>query len=572
MKKKTFSCIAIIFLLLSSAVIAQTTLKPSFGDGTIGNPYRVTTWENLQWITATGTLDGFTEQQRRSSYYLQVRDISFPADVNTWDGGKGWTPIYSFNGVYDGGWHTISGLYINRPDDIYQALFARLETNARLKNLGVIDGSVVGKSYVGGLFSYVWDSDVIIENCYSSVIVTGKDTVYSTIGGFGGFANGGVIKNCYSTGNVISYGKCAGGFIGSIQGTATIQDCFSRGNVTRSAGTETMSYAGFIGWFPRGTISNSYSTGAVIYQGATNPTDRGFAGYVGASYTMTNCFWDSQTSGQATTYGTATAKTTANMKTNTTFTGASWNFTDIWAIDAGKNDGYPYLQWQDTYSIAYNNVEGATHYNPVKFNATSLPLTLLEATKTGCAFVAWYDNASFTGDSITQISTIGNKALYAKFDTINYDITYNTNGGTHLNPATFNIGDLPLTLLEATKTDYAFIAWYDNAIYTGDSITQISTIGNKTLYAKFISIASVNDAENDRSKIFPNPTKGIVNIELSGNIIQKLTISDITGKQLVLKTDLSECETIDLFNFDNGVYIITIQTDKQVITKKIIKE
>jgi len=57
--------------------------------------------------------------------------------------------------------------------------------------------------------------------------------------------------------------------------------------------------------------------------------------------TITNCFWDTETSGQATSDG-GTGKTTAEMKTQSTFTDAGWDFTTpIWTIQAEINDGYP---------------------------------------------------------------------------------------------------------------------------------------------------------------------------------------------------------------------------------------
>jgi len=156
--------------------------------------------------------------------------------------------------------------------------------------------------------------------------------------------------------------------------------------------------------------------------------------------------------------------------------------------------------------------------------------------------------------------------------TTNYNITYNADGGTHSNPATFTVSDLPLTLTAAGKTGYTFDGWFDNAGFTGSAITQISTAGDITLWAKFTIIVGVSEITKDFGKIFPNPTSGIVNIESMYINIQKLVISDLSGKQLIIKTDLQKTETIDLSGFSNGVYLITIRTDKELITRKIVKE
>lgn len=173
---------------------------------------------------------------------------------------------------------------------------------------------------------------------------------------------------------------------------------------------------------------------------------------------------------------------------------------------------------------------------------------------------------------VTNISTIGNKTLYAKFTEITYNITYQADGGVHSNPTTFNITDLNVTLTEASKTGYAFNGWYDNAAFTGDAVTEITSIGDKALWAKLTLITGVSEIEKGFGRIYPNPTSGIVKIEFSCNNIQKLVVSDLTGKQLILKTNLQPNETVDLSGFINGVYLITIQTNKNVFTSKIVKE
>lgn len=58
---------------------------------------------------------------------------------------------------------------------------------------------------------------------------------------------------------------------------------------------------------------------------------------------VTNCFYDTTMTGMtAANEAHGTAKTTANMKLQGTFTG--WDFAAIWNIGAGVNNGYPYLK------------------------------------------------------------------------------------------------------------------------------------------------------------------------------------------------------------------------------------
>jgi hypothetical protein len=71
----------------------------------------------------------------------------------------------------------------------------------------------------------------------------------------------------------------------------------------------------------------------------------GLIGYTRALGIVVNSFWDTQASGQPTSAG-GTGKTTAQMKTKSTFADAGWDF-DLyytWAICEGVN--YPVLRWQ----------------------------------------------------------------------------------------------------------------------------------------------------------------------------------------------------------------------------------
>jgi hypothetical protein len=107
--------------------------------------------------------------------------------------------------------------------------------------------------------------------------------------------------------------------------------------------------------YNQGTIRRSYSTGAVV--ASTRVTEFGSAlyggGLVGVVYSgiTEHCFWDTDTSGQATSAG-GTGKTAAEMQTVSTFLDAGWDFVgemangteDIWWINEGKD--YPRLWWE----------------------------------------------------------------------------------------------------------------------------------------------------------------------------------------------------------------------------------
>ncbi len=72
--------------------------------------------------------------------------------------------------------------------------------------------------------------------------------------------------------------------------------------------------------------------------------------------------------------------------------------------------------------------------------------------------------------------------------------------------------------------------------------------------------------------IYPNPTNGVVNLDLAGKQIQNLKLVDVTGKIISEKSRVNSIETIDLSNFANGLYLVILQTENGTQSFKVIKE
>ena len=58
------------------SVSAQTAVPPALGNGTSGNPYQISSLENLYWIAADNSVvPNPTQASRWSSAYIQVDDM-----------------------------------------------------------------------------------------------------------------------------------------------------------------------------------------------------------------------------------------------------------------------------------------------------------------------------------------------------------------------------------------------------------------------------------------------------------------------------------------------------------------
>ncbi len=192
-------------------------------------------------------------------------------------------------------------------------------------------------------------NDGQITRCFATGNVTCEHSNVGSdireIGGFVGLQNANTITECYATGNVLINSDAValddvysfGGFVGDSQ--ESISDCYSRGNVTVTAGTGTAeAVGGFVGIHTSATLDNCYATGTVSATGLT-----AVGGFCGDNYsTITNCFWDTEISGQATSEG-GTGKITVDMKDSSTFIIAGWGFGAEWGMTPLCNDGYPCL-------------------------------------------------------------------------------------------------------------------------------------------------------------------------------------------------------------------------------------
>ncbi len=82
----------------------------------------------------------------------------------------------------------------------------------------------------------------------------------------------------------------------------------------------------------------------------------------------------------------------------------------------------------------------------------------------------------------------------------------------------------------------------------------------------FTVIQGVENPLAAKVKLYPNPTKGILNI--SGFEKANVAVYSISGKLVAEYVDFSG-NTIDISNLTNGIYFINIQTDENVVTKKV---
>ena len=176
----------------------------------------------------------------------------------------------------------------------------------------------------------------------------------------------------------------------------------------------------------------------------------------------------------------ATITFTAPTSKPTGYTFANWSPA---SIAAGSTDDVTVTaNWTASTSAVTLNQENATTTGTTSVTATydvTMPTIATLPTRTGYTFGGYYTgkNGEGTpyydkdGKSVTNWNLEGAQTLYAKWEIINYTITYtNLNGATHSNPPTYTIEDKEITFTAPTaRTGYAFAGWNPASIAKGST-------------------------------------------------------------------------------------------------------
>jgi len=204
-------------------------------------------------------------------------------------------------------------------------------------DINLISSGTSGIEQNGGLIGL---NDGNVTRCYATGDIFASGHWLADLGGLIGYHNNGNLTECYATGDIttdlIDDAWGVGGLVGENWGEGTV-NCYARGNVTIVALAGAMAIGGCIGYndITTNPTENCYSTGLVT------PIAADIGGFCGDNGgTITDCFWDINTSGQPTSDG-GTGKTTAEMMVEATFTG--FVFGTVWGITTYCNDGYPCL-------------------------------------------------------------------------------------------------------------------------------------------------------------------------------------------------------------------------------------
>jgi hypothetical protein len=383
MKKQLFSFVmtAVLAYFLSADLYAFS----GTGSGTPEVPYVITSAAQLAEIKID-----------LSAHYLLGNDIDLTDWIAANSSTAGWEPIgfsgsndvtvaTPFLGTFDGGGHTISGLWIDRPDNKFVGLFGQIGGETTFKNLSIIipEGkSIKGNENVGAVGG--WFTNYINPGSnattISNVFVHGKIEGTKCVGALVGLLNwtNATIENCYASGEIVSSGDGAGGLVGSSWGNLylSIRYSYTLNSVTGAAasggifGAASANSAGGINV----DISNCIAANPTV-DGGTVHRILAYA-KSGAILTFDNrAFENTLLNSQPEWWGTSDNNdgadiTEAELKLQNTY--AAWDFETIWQMGNGDYQ----LPTLKTLSLASQPTSNPAHLggtSGIKYISTDNP-------------------------------------------------------------------------------------------------------------------------------------------------------------------------------------------------------
>ena len=181
------------------------------------------------------------------------------------------------------------------------------------------------------------------------------------------------------------------------------------------------------------------------------------------------------------------------------------------------------------------------------------------STATFTYYIRKFANAGTGGTNNSMTVKIGTAATPA-----GQTVTLNTHN---------NLSSTTLTMQTAT-----FVVPSTGVYYLGFNCTtpQQTVANNGAIILDAVSASSplgVSDFISDKFAIHPNPTKDVLNIASSENILfNNIVINDLNGREIksIPVNNLSSTQ-LNIADLASGMYLINITTDQGTAVKKIIK-
>ena len=105
-----------------------------------------------------------------------------------------------------------------------------------------------------------------------------------------------------------------------------------------------------------------------------------------------------------------------------------------------------------------------------------------------------------------------------------------------------------------------------------ENCTALDNLETSSHARQTVASQSTNPSNLEDIKVYPNPTVNLLNIDFGAIEIRELMIINVSGHEILRRTNRQNLNQIDVASLPSGMYLLTIlTTDQQIITKRFIK-
>ncbi len=236
------------------------------------------------------------------------------------------------------------------------------------------------------------------------------------------------------------------------------------------------------------------------------------------------------------------------------------------------------------YTVTFMS-EGGSVVSPVEVNENGLVTKPADPTKSGYTFGGWYKEEALTNPWVFATDKVtGHVSLYAKWTPVQgpYTVTFITNGGSIIPPATVNAGSAVSKPTDPTKPHFTFDGWYTDVAFNNAYVFTSAVNANITLYAKWNPIVFVVTFESNGGSavVAANVNSGTALTEptaptksgytfggwyVEAGLVTPYVFTDVVNNSFTLYAKWIESTPMVSFNTDGGSAVTSVTVNNNVV-------
>ena len=580
----------------------------------------IKTKKGLAWLIST--VNGYNSQNAQTFHFNTI--TLDPTDGKPFDMQEHkWTPLGNannpFEGVFDGNGKHITNILVNETTLPLVGMFGQTR-GATIKNFTVDSTMVRGNTYVSAIVGEATENTLVKDVTIQRGAIFGE----YTIGGFISHMVNSSLIGCRlwssgegGAGRIGAYGNAiyAGGFLGLLEGVDTVRNNsaqnygyinisklsalyvgaiigYSKGAVVMGknksnnrtifnnnyarlvTSSTSQRVGGLIGYAKDIEMNNNYVYGIADYD-KNNGFVGGIAGFIDDNVSISNCYYVD---------GMAENMVGFNMGTqpqkSTTFKGKGNNVLLTETVDGYSNLTRALNAWvrdNDSTGIYYtwrSDLENANSGYPVFGEPDLIPVsdTLITAScenfefdgltfdQSGTYIFHIVDSNDFVDSTLTLMLTINYGDTTQVSDTVNLGEGYEGHG--------FSLtADQLRTLSQDSRVRDVYTLHFIDSLQNANGCDSLVVL---TLYVVNSGVDVTEVQKLVDVKVYPNPTRGIVNVE--GSDLQSIEVYDNVSRRVLSKKVEGDKTIFDLNDQAAGAYYVRIRTANGTVVKKVIKK